>query len=77
VNLCRLLVHDCEWKPPNPSLLAAKRELDAVASYLNVNPITGPDATKENFISSTENATVIHIGKHCLQWCFLQKKKNL
>lgn len=43
-------------------LPAANRELHAVASYLNVDPITGPDATKEKFKSSVENATVIHLG---------------
>ncbi|XP_061183714.1 tetratricopeptide repeat protein 28-like isoform X2 [Saccostrea echinata] len=60
----KLLVFDCEWKPANVYLPAAKRELSAVASYLNVDPITGPDATKENFISSIENATVIHIASY-------------
>lgn len=43
-------------------LPAANRELRAVASYLNVDPITGPDATKEKFKLSVENATVIHLG---------------
>lgn len=43
-------------------LPAANRELRAVSSYLNVDPITGPDATKEKFKSSVENATVIHLG---------------
>ena len=52
-------------------LPAAKRELSAVASYLNVDPITGPDATKETFKSSVENATVIHIGKYFIFMGFL------
>lgn len=53
-------------------LPAAKRELSAVASYLNVDPITGPDATKEKFKSSVENATVIHIGKYFISMGFLK-----
>ena len=69
--LYRLLVHDCEWKPSDVYLPAAKRELSAVASYLNVDPITGPDATKEKFKSSVENATVIHIGKYFISMGFL------
>ena len=67
----RLLVHDCEWRPSDVYLPAAKRELSAVASYLNVDPITGPDATKEKFKSSVENATVIHIGKYFIFMGFL------
>lgn len=58
----RLLLHDCEWRPSDVYLPAANRELRAVSSYLNVDPITGPDATKEKFKSSVENATVIHLG---------------
>ena len=68
----RLLVHDCEWRPSDVYLPAAKRELSAVASYLNVDPITGPDATKEKFKSSVENATVIHIGKYYIFMGFLK-----
>lgn len=60
----RLLLHDCEWRPSDVYLPAAIRELRAVSSYLNVDPITGPDATKEKFKSSVENATVIHIGNN-------------
>ncbi|KAL3871452.1 hypothetical protein ACJMK2_039449 [Sinanodonta woodiana] len=57
-------LHDSTWKPGLIGMAAAKREVLAVADYMEVVPLMGPDATKENFLFEVQQATVIHIATY-------------
>jgi len=43
-------------------MVAAKKEAQVVANYLDVAAVTGPDATKERFLQESGKASILHIG---------------
>ena len=47
-----------------PRLLFAGEEARAIGNLLNVHPLTGEEATKEQVLECIENASLIHIAAH-------------
>ncbi|XP_060081998.1 tetratricopeptide repeat protein 28-like [Ylistrum balloti] len=60
----KLLLHGREWRPSLLDLDWAHQECKTVASYLDVDAITGPEATKARFLQDAPKATVLHIATY-------------
>ncbi|KAJ8300636.1 hypothetical protein KUTeg_022155 [Tegillarca granosa] len=59
-----LMLHGRVWHPSTGDLPSSKREIYAIASYCDVDPITGPEATKEYFLQEVHKATILHVSTY-------------
>ncbi|XP_069120674.1 tetratricopeptide repeat protein 28-like isoform X2 [Argopecten irradians] len=60
----KLMLHGREWRPSLLDLDWARQECKTIASYLDVDAITGCEATKERFLQDAPKATVLHIASY-------------
>lgn len=60
-----LMLYRKTWQP-GEELTFAKHEVQLVSSYLDVDPVTGKDMTKQRFLGEIAKATVLHLGKNCI-----------
>lgn len=56
------MLHGKTWRPGLVELKAAKREAKMLSALLDMDPFTGPEATKETFMKEVERASLVHIG---------------
>ncbi|XP_064648996.1 tetratricopeptide repeat protein 28-like [Lineus longissimus] len=59
----RLQLRNTLWRPPG-GLEAERKEIQRIASYIEVEPIMGADATKDRFLHEFATASVLHIATY-------------